>query len=338
MRKLCILTLILIFLVALPASAKMKKLGQAGMTFLNIGGSARAAGMGGVFNHVQGDLASVFYNPAGLATVDKRSFFFNMTNWLVEMKVYHMAVSWNLDKYGVFALQAQTMDYGDIYGTVINETDPKGYTETGTLSDLSGLSVGLSYGRQMTDKFFIGGTIRLVNQKLGLNDTYSGGALEKADKQNEEGSIAFDFGTVYHTGIRSLMVTMSIRNYAGQLLYENEEFGLPQTYKVGLAANLFELLPFSPGEDHAATLAIEGIDQRDRDAFMNVGLEYTLKDMVMLRGGWAAQRVEDGLGGICAGAGVKLDMASFAGRVDVSYSDYGDILGSVLRVSVGGSF
>lgn len=330
--------LLFIFLLSLPTQAEMKKLGQAGMTFLNIGGSARAAGMAEVFGFAQGDLASIFYNPAGLATVEKRSFFFNMTNWLVDMKVSHLAVSWNLEKYGTFAINAQMMDYGDIPGTVISETNPQGYEDTGNIEDVAGLALGLSYGIQMTDKFSIGGTAKWINQKLGHTDTYTAAILDEQGKLNKVNSVAFDFGTMYDTGIRSLVLTMSIRNYSGQLLYENEEFQIPQTYKIGLAANLFELLPLSPGATHKAILAVEGIDPRDRKEYVNVGLEYTVSDLVSFRGGWATQNAQDNDAGLALGAGLKLNLGGIGGRFDMAYTDYGDILGSVLRFSISGTF
>jgi len=342
MKKIFFVSLLIILLLtSLPAMAKMKKLGQAGMTFLSVGGSARAAGMANVFTFAKNDLASVFYNPAGLATVENRAFYFNYTKWIADMSVSHVAVSWNFEKYGVFALHGQIMDYGDFNGTAISDTDPRGYTDV-DVGDVAGLAIGIGYGIRMTDKFSIGGNIKWINQKLGQNDTYVADEVETIGKLNNTDDLdfpfAFDFGTSYDTGIRSIVLSMSIRNYAAQMLYENEEFQIPQTYKIGVAAKLFELLPFSPGENHCATLALEGVDPHDRPEFLNVGLEYSLMKMVTLRSGWAAQRNEDGLGGFCAGAGFKLDTAGFAGQLDVSYNDFGSILGSVIRVSLGGSF
>lgn len=338
MRRIFLVSLlILVFLASMPAAAKMKKLGQAGMSFLSIGGSARASGMADAFNFAKNDLASVFYNPAGLATVQNRAFFFNYTDWVADMSIMNLAAAWNTGKYGVFSINAQMMDYGTFEGTSISNTDPRGYSDI-DVGDVSGLALGLGYGIQMTDKFSIGGNIKMVSQKLGQNDTYVGDELETAGKQNKISDVAFDFGTSYETGIRSIVLNMSIKNYASQQLYENEEFQIPQTYKIGVAANLFELLPMSVGKEHAAILALEGVDPTDRPEFMNVGLEYTFNGMVSLRGGWSAQRAEDGVGGLSAGAGVKLETVGLGGRLDLSYSDFGSVLGSVMRVSVGGSF
>ena len=42
-KNLFVFLILMIFMISLPASAKMKKLGHAGLGFLNIGGSARAS-------------------------------------------------------------------------------------------------------------------------------------------------------------------------------------------------------------------------------------------------------------------------------------------------------
>lgn len=337
MKKICVVTLLIFILVAsLPVQAKMKKLGQAGMTFLTVGGSARAAAMGNILSFAKNDLGNVFYNPAGLASVENRAFYFNYTSWIADMSVSHMAVSWNAEQYGVFSLNAQIMDYGDFNGTVIAAND-RGYEDI-DVGDVGGLAIGVGYGIRMTDKFSIGGNIKFVSQKLGQNDTFIGDDLEEAGKQNEISDFAFDFGTSYDTGFRSVQLNMSIRNYAAQQLYENEEFQLPQTYRIGVAADLFQLLPYSPGETHKAVLALEGVDPHDRPEYLNVGLEYSLMNMLDIRAGWAADRAQDDVGGICAGVGFKLDTEVFDGKIDVSYSDYGSVFGSVTQFAISGSF
>lgn len=333
-----VIFLILFFIGSFPAHAEMKKLGQAGMTFLNVGGSARASAMADVFGFVKNDLSSVFYNPAGLASVEGAAFYLNQTQWIADMSVSNVAVSYNAEKFGVFALTLQSMNYGDFNGTMIAD-NAMGYSEI-DVGDVGALSVGLSYGAQMTDKFAIGGGVRLISQNLGQNDTYIADSIEDSGKKNELSSFAVDFGTLYDTGIRSLQLSMSIRNYSKQQLYENEEFQLPQTYKIGIAANVFELFPLGvDGEENCLMLAVEGVDSHDRSEYVNAGLEYTLMDALDLRTGYSFQRAEDDAGGINAGAGLLLGkFLPFSGRLDVSYSDFGAVLGSVMRFSIQGSF
>ena len=167
MKKICSVSLlILMFTVINPAHAGMKQLGQAGMTFRNIGGSARASGMANVFDFAKNDLGSVFYNPAGLATVENRTFYFNYTQWIADMSVSHIAFSWNFGNIGVFALHGEFMDYGDLEGTVIDPTVSVGYRDIGNLNDVSAMSIGVGYGIKLTDKFSIGGNIKYFSKKL----------------------------------------------------------------------------------------------------------------------------------------------------------------------------
>ena len=328
--------LILIVIITDPAIAGDKyNAGQAGMTFLNIGGSARAAGLANILDFAKNDLGSVFYNPAGLASVEKRAFYFNYTKWIADMSIANMAISWNFDNYGVFALHAQIMDYGSFNGTKIAQNS-LGYSDV-DVGNVSAMSLGLGYGIQMTEQFYIGGNVKWVSQELGQNDTYIGGVVETSGKLNSIGSFAFDFGTMYDTDIRSIMLTMSIRNYSSQQLYENEEFVIPQTFKIGIAADLMELIS-KPNEDHKVFLALEGVDARDRTQYLNAGIEYTLIKMVVLRAGWASNRNSDDMTPLTVGAGFILDSSSFLGKVDFSYSSFDSALGNTLRFSISGSF
>ncbi len=328
--------LVLVFIITDPALAGDKyNAGQAGMTFLSIGGSARAAGLANILDFAKNDLGSVFYNPAGLGSVENRAFYFNYTKWIADMSIMNMAISWNFDNYGVFALHGQIMDYGNFNGTTIAENS-LGYSEV-DVGNVAAMSLGLGYGIQMTDQFYIGGNVKWVSQELGKNDTYVGGEVETAGKLNSIGDFAFDFGTMYDTDIKSIMLTMSIRNYSSQQLYENEEFVIPQTFKIGVAADLMELIS-DPNEDHKVFLALEGVDQRDRPQYLNAGLEYTIIKMVVLRAGWASNLNSDGMTPITVGAGFILDSSSFLGKVDFSYSSFDSALGNTLRFSISGSF
>lgn len=305
------------------------------MTFLSIGGSARASGMANILDFAKNDLGSVFYNPAGLASVEKRSFYFNYTKWIADMSVANMAVSWNFDNYGVFALHGQIMDYGDFKGTTIAQTS-LGYRDI-DVGTVSAMALGLGYGIQLTEQFYIGGNVKWISQNLGMNDTYISDAIETTGKKNDVSDIAFDFGTMYDTEIKSIMLTMSIRNYSSQQLYENEEFVIPQTFKIGIAADLIEIIS-TPNKDHKVFLALEGVDQRDRTQFLNTGVEYTLLNMVVLRAGYATNRTQDDMSPLSFGAGFILDSSSFLGKVDFSYSSFDSALGNTLRFGISGSF
>ena len=54
-------------------------------------------------------------------------------------------------------------------------------------------------------------------------------------------------------------------------------------YKIGVAADLWQMFDVGLGEDQTAMLAIEGVDPQDRPEYVNFGLEYGLMKMLALR-------------------------------------------------------
>ncbi len=339
MRKFSVGFLILAFLclaIANPASAKMKKLGQVGMTWLSIGASARAAGMGNAFNNIAGDPASAFYNPAGLAYIERGAALFNYTQWVAEINVMDLAAFYRVGEYGVFGFSFRTVDYGTVYGTKIDETNLlTGYSDTGDL-DVGAYSFGIVYARKLTDRFSLGAQFKYAGEKLGKNEAWKEfEATENTVSTADAGFpwAAFDLGFGYETGIKSLKLTASLRNFSKQLLYEDERFQLPLTFEIGLSIDPFDLVPgFEAPDGHSAILAFEGVDNRDKPEDYQIGLEYTLYDMISLRLG--RRDATDAAGsGLCAGAGFKLNLAGISGRLDYSYSDFGDVFDPVNRVS-----
>jgi len=306
----------------------MKKLGQAGMTWLTIDASARGAAMGSVMDWVEGDPNAAFYNPAGLASISGGAFALNYTQWIADMTKYDAVLAYNVGIWGTFGISIQSMNYGDVYGTVISNND-QGFEDTGML-DVGAYSVGLAYGKRLTERFSIGGVLKYANQKLGSN------LVDEQMKDNEVGAASFDFGTAYNTGIKSIRITMSIRNFSGQLLYEGDEFTLPLTYKIGLSLDMVEFLPGLSDLSSGWRMAVEGVDSRDRPDHVNFGTEFGIMDKVFVRSGFNYREGTDE-GGFNAGLGVKLTSGGMAIGVDYAYSAYSSALGDVHRFSLVGA-
>src|SRR3990172_4923172 len=62
------------------------KSGSAGLQFLKIGVGARETAMGDAVTSIVNDANSVFWNPAGLAYVEKREVMVSHNQWLVDSK------------------------------------------------------------------------------------------------------------------------------------------------------------------------------------------------------------------------------------------------------------
>lgn len=321
--------ILVLFILSSPIYAQKRgKLGQAGLTFLDIPVGPRATGMGNAYICVGNDANAVFWNPAGIAFVSNREIVGNHTSWIADINHLSGAFVYNSGKYGVFGISFITMDYGKMIGTRVAFTE-EGYENIGDLSP-SEFAVGIAYARQVTDKFSFGIHGKYVNQDLGKSIT----GYMIADTNTVENSIsefAFDFGTIFYTGFKDLRIAMSTRNFSREVSYRLESFPLPLTFSFGAAMNI---LSFFDMEDHTLTLAIDAIHPRDYPERINSGLEYWFRDIFAIRAGYKFGTDEEGY---TLGLGLKQGVGMIKFKIDYSFSDFGHF-DPVHMISIGTLF
>ncbi len=306
------------------------KLAQTGMKFLSIGMNARQAALADAFTAVEGNSASLFYNPAGIARIDgKADFSLGSVNWIADIKHYHMSLAMNA---GVFGLSFQYADYGTIEATIL-ANNSQGFLDIGVIKP-NAYAIGLGYARALTDKFSVGGNVKFVRQDLGsgvTQATYSGaagaatGASLDGQNKNALDVIAFDFGLLYRTGYRSLVLGMAVRNFAREVKYQKESFQLPLAFRLGVSMNALEVAGFEI-ENHALLLTVDAEHPRDFPEQMKFGLEYVFMDAIAARVGYVGPADEHNLS-----YGLGLQHQHFA--VDYAYTPFG-IFNYVQRFSV----
>lgn len=306
--------------------------GQAGMTFLQIGGSARAEGMGGAFAAVRGDPSAIFYNPAGVADVRGTAVHANHTQWVADMAINHFVVALNIRNI-TFGGTFVSMDYGQMQGTRIADS-PTGYEKTDMVSPTAWAS-GLFAAVRLTDRFSAGTHIKYVVQDFGSSQIYSwsrGRVYVDEYRDNRVAAFALDLGTQYETGLRNLTINMAFQHFSGTVRYVEGRFDFPLTYRVGLGTEALELVTGIPNPTNKLMISVDGVDQRDVNLDAAVGLEYR-GDLsafapgltVALRAGRRAARNQDGWWS--AGAGLGVPLPGFQLLLDYSYCDYGPHLG-----------
>ncbi|MDZ7822313.1 MAG: PorV/PorQ family protein [Candidatus Marinimicrobia bacterium] len=239
-----------------------------------------------------------FYNPATAARMTKTmDLTASQNNWIAGIKhnAFSAAFSPANGRFGVFGVTARNIDYGESVGTVVAPND-NGYVETGTINPTA-LSVSLGYARSLTDRFSVGGDMGYVVQQLGQSIVPYGDSLQT--KSNIAGGISVDFGTFYYTGWKSLAFGMSVRNFSGEIKYEDEGFQLPLTFSMGLSMDVMDLLPQKP-QNQSLMLSVDALHYRSHPEQVNIGLEYGFMDMFYVRGGYRSsediQNVSFGLG------------------------------------------
>jgi len=329
MRKLIkyAVVVVLTALWCLPGYAAETKAGTVGFKFLDIGVGARPLAMGETFVAIADDATSLFWNPAGIAQVEKFEAIAAYTSWPADIHLYSGGVVYNMPNFGAVGLS-----FTNLYSGEMNITSPEFPDGRGTFT-AGDWAAGLTYARFLTDRFSFGATFKLIHETLCDYGDY-----------NVNGWAA-DIGTHYDTGYRSIRIGMSIMNFGPDMRYEvdNDQDGktsedkidgqdndgdgltdedpeesalpLPLSFRVGLAMDVLDL------EANRVTLLAELMHPSDNEERYLFGAEYWYSDMLALRTGYKVNADE---GGLTAGAGIKL-ISETLGSVsfDYAFTDFG---------------
>jgi hypothetical protein len=315
-NKIDILLIALIIGIFYTNIFSQEKIAQTGFQFLSVVSDARGAAMGEAMNSLQIGSSALFFNPAGMADMQGFLDVSASTNeWIADITHTTVAVAFKPSngEYGVFGFSAQYVNYGNFYGTVVDAASPQGYDDTG-IFQLCAYAIGIGYAKQLTDKFSIGGQIKYVHQDLGTSTipVIANGDTTKETTSNILSPLAFDFGTQFKTGIKSLVFGMSVRNFSTEVKYADEGFEAPLMFTLGISMNVLDLvqdLPFN----QSLLASLDACHYTDHAEQVKVGLEYKILNSVSLRGGYISS---DDIGGFSFGLGFS--QAGFT--IDYAYS------------------
>lgn len=321
--------------LSIPAVQAEKKLAQTGMQFLSVGIDARATAMGDAYTTIDAGASSIFYNPACMALFNSTlDFTASQMTWIADINYFAGALAYRPKRglYGVLGVSFVSVDYGDFLGTTFSRQLEIGYEDTGVFSP-SAMAIGVSYANSLTDRFSIGGTVKAVYQDLGshtvvVDEQMKYDDITEDDLTSEKFDMsvaAFDFGTFYRTGFKSLVFGMSVRNFSNEVEYEKESFQLPLTFRIGISADVLDFLPFDL-EGQSFIVSIDAAHPRSFPEYISIGGEYNLLDILSLRAGYVGNQDDYGL---TAGFGVQ----KYGVGIHYSYSPF-DVFDDISRISV----
>ncbi len=316
---------VFILILLFGANFLFAQQGSTAAQFLKIGVDARSAGMGEAGIADVSDVSAVFWNPARLVYVPGISVMLSHLNWIGEISHNFAGLVLPL-RNSVIGINLIVLDLGETEITTLEQ--PRG---TGSFYDASDFSLGITYSRWMTDKFSVGISAKYIRQSI-RNEVANG--------------IAFDIGTSLNVGISGLNIAMALTNYgAGMRMrgddliipfspgpaatpikaqLETLEFPLPTNFRIGIA---FQLVGpksvFMASESSQLLAVIDGNHPIDEVERGNFGLEYSWREMAMLRVGYKYRYSEQGL---TFGGGVRLLKIS----IDYALTRFG-LLGNVSR-------
>ena len=336
MKKIIPLFVILTLFFTNSCICGFSKVSTAAAQFLKIGVGARAMGMGETFVAVANDASTLYWNPAGLTNIKSASLMVSHSQWFAD--IYHdfaaMAIPLNNNDFiGISAIALNT-DEQEV--TTIDQPDG-----AGIFYDVSDIAIGISYARALTDRFSTGITAKYIQQNA-YNETAR--------------SVAIDIGTYLRTGYHGLTIAMCMSNFGGRMKLEGrdlialvdindeidgnyrtdarlktESWPLPLNFRVGIAMDIMGGVdPFFSSQDNRFTLAIDGNHPNDNEERVNVGGEYSWREMLFARVGY---KINYDVEKWAFGGGLKFDIGQQKLAIDYAMVDFAD-LGTVARFSV----
>lgn len=287
-NKFGLIPILAVLIISFASSTENKKLAQTGFQFLSVTNDARSAAMAGAVTTLEFGSSSLFFNPAGLANTNSNyEVTASQNTWIADISHQAFSFSWSPlnSRYGVVGLSVQSVDYGEIQGTIVVGND-QGFIDTEIMQP-SAYSIGFGYAKALSAMFSIGGHLKYTSQHLGNSLVQISDSLKVKDYQ--EYAYAFDFGTIFKTGYKSIAFGMSIRNFSSEVTYEDEGFPLPLTFTMGLSMNLLEVLPEIPLSNRFL-FSVDAVHPRSYPEYLNIGFEYKMLNVLYLRYGYLTNR------------------------------------------------
>ncbi len=332
-EKMILLTAGVVMCLLPSAGFAQQKLAQSGFQFLNVVSDARGAAMADAMTSLQLGSSSLFFNPAGMTDLEGSVDVAGSTNkWIADITHNTFSVEVNPDqgRYGVMGFSLQYVSYGDFYKTVVDQASPQGYDDLGTFK-LTAMALGIGYAKKLTEQFSVGGQIKWLHQDLGTSiiPLVSGSDTSTQSVANKLSPLAFDFGTQFKTGIKSLVFGMSVRNFSQQVKYDDEGFQAPLVFSLGISMNLFDLSSDLP-VTQSLLMSVDASHYTDRPEEVKASLDYRLFNAVSFRVGYSSTNsVNEEGNGFSYGIG----LTKFGLTVDYAYTPFGDF-GNVQRATV----
>lgn len=319
MKKI-IITLLIVSFGVFALAESFAPVGTAVAQFLTIGVGGREVAMGEAVTATTGGSGSVFWNPAGIVDGNDNDIYAAYNKWPAGIHVGALSYAYTNKAIGTFSMNVKYVNFGDM--EITNEASPNG---TGEMLYMSNYSIGLCYGRYLTDRVSLGLNAKFVNEKYGSNG-YN--------------TVAWDIGLLYRSDFRNLNIGMSIMNFSNEVQFSGsyvdysyarsyltgievpfDKWSLPMTFRFGAVIDIF-----NKGANRMIA-SLDMVHPNDNVEQYNIGMEYAYNDMVFVRAGYKLTAYEGGLSG---GVGFKWNMIN----IDYALANMGN-LGVINRLSIG---
>ncbi|MCG3203458.1 MAG: hypothetical protein KCHDKBKB_00125 [Elusimicrobia bacterium] len=289
--------------------------GTSGGQFLRIGAGARGPGMAGALAPIVDDATAIYYNPAGLARVERPEVQVSYNAYFKDTAQQFIGYAHPSRDHGSFGLGVTLFGVQDIEkrSATAGDADRPDLGEF----DTRDMAVSLGWGNKRSmgaGRLHYGAALKFISSNLETESAATG---------------ATDLGLVWDLREEGgLSLSMSLLNLGGELKFADEGDPLPLNFKPGLAYRMnFERMGRLNAIIDSDLLLHDGI------ASVQPGLEWMPLEMFSLRTGYQIGRDEGAGSGFAAGAGFHLMNIG----IDYAFMPFGD-LGDTHRISIGYRF
>lgn len=212
-----------VILSSTPSFA-MESGGQAG-AFLQFGVGARALGMGGAFYAIADDATAAYWNPAGLAYLQRKEITTMQASLFAETQFNYIGYAHPTATKGTFALGITTLvsdGFEKVDATFDGAGDPTSINVNGSFADTK-RAITLAWGREATAKTSFGMALKSVTRQLD----------DSTDSQ-----LALDIAAIYQ---RSPIhrVALGVQNVFSKSGGDTDD-RFPVVVKIGNSLSLFK--------------------------------------------------------------------------------------------------
>lgn len=298
------ITILIIIGTLILAKVYSYSVGETGLPFLKIGVGAKACAMGEAFAGIADDATAIYWNPAGLAQLDRVQILGMQNFWLLDMSYQYLAVAVP-SSLGIFGGALAYSSSGNIpkYENFQELGEYSAYDASGTFSyanKISRLSFGFNI-KILQQKIEEENTIGLAGD-LGLfypTKPNRGYIIGRGHYSPEE------HYRLYNKNLtRGLRIGIVLQNIGPKIKFTEKENPLPFNIKGGISYQIGPLL-----------LTSDINKPNDNKLRGNFGGEIMIADVLFLRTGYNTAN------SLCGGIGIMVGNLS----MDYAFTPYKEI-------------
>ena len=289
--KLVLVTAILLAVGLTSAYAgNADRIGSAGAQELRIPFGSRGTAMGGSIVANAYGIEAMYWNPAGLATLEGTEAMFSYLPYIADIDQNFVGIATNIEDFGTIGAGAKVMSIGDIEETT--DDFPDG---TGRVYSPSFTVLNLTYAKVLTANVSFGATMMYISEQI---------------QEVSATGIAFDLGFQYDPGWHGVRLGLAMKNYGAEMTYSGHGFdgsdagSRPVGFDLPASLNIGMAFDFLDDGVNLATLTGNFRSNTYSNDLIQGGFEYAYNNLYFIRGGYNYSQQDEWINGATLGGGL----------------------------------